>query len=203
MPVQVASSFVASVEDKVIAVMQLSVEDEEMNAFRVLLDSGCSKTASPFQKDFVGTIVFYAEPLNFSGIGGDIKILGEGTVEYVFTADDGSLLPCRGKAFFVPQCPHRLICPQDFLHVEGHGLKFSTESGPGKSSTLCCEATGQTVTVGLDPGCNLPFALARRLCEINASLLALNGCILDVKNENLTGAQKDLLRRISSLATSI
>ena len=71
MPVQVASSFVASVEDKVVAVMQLSVDDEEMNAFRVLLDSGCSKTASPFQKDFVGTIVFYAEPLNFSGIGGD------------------------------------------------------------------------------------------------------------------------------------
>lgn len=147
----------------------------------------------PLRRAFVGNIIYYANLLSFSAIEGPIQILGEGIIEYVFTANNGSHLSCHGKSFFVLKCPHRLVCPQEFVSVQGHVLQFTTKSAPKKPSSLNCVVTGQTVTIGFDSACNLPFALGRHLCGINASIIALSGCIVGAKNKSLTTAQNDLL----------
>ena len=78
----------------------------------LVFDSGASCTISPSESDFYGTI-HKVQNTKISGIADGLEIKGTGTVEYTLKDDSGNDVRVRIKnALYIPQCPVRLICPQ-------------------------------------------------------------------------------------------
>ena len=122
----------------------------------LIFDSGASCTISPSESDFLGEIK-KVQNTKISGIANGLEIEGTGTVEYMLTDDSGNDVRIRiENALYVPQCPVRLICPQQLADQTGDpddGLHLS-----GSRATL--HHNGQTLTIQYDARSNLPCTIA-------------------------------------------
>ena len=107
---------------------------------RILFDSGCTTTVTPYLDDFVGGIK-YVKGREMQGLSATTKVVGIGMVEWDFQDDYGIKHTIRIKANYVPAAKFRLFSPQAYFlehqagsfHLNHRGTVFTFAEG-GKLS---------------------------------------------------------------------
>jgi hypothetical protein len=169
--------------------------DAKPDCFPVIWDTGASLSISHEAGDFVSEVRPPPTPLVLKGLAKGLNIVGVGTVEWLVSSQDGTPRLLCLDAYLVPSAGQRLLCPQSYIQQQQRLLP----SDPGKFVVDCdgmslVGAGGNTVHVPFQTSNNLPLCLAW-LPSGSPSLVAeLNLCVTDAQNQNLSLAQKELLR---------
>ena len=122
-----------------------------------------------------------------SGLTSKAAISGHGTIHWKIEVN-GKEIDIYLNAFHIPSSHVRLLCPQQLLQAHPDArkieiLKSSVDISFGSLGTLSCL---------IDYRSNLPH-LPLSFCE-TSDKQALHACVLGEKNQNLTPAQKELLK---------
>lgn len=179
------------------------------DSFILTFDSGASRMSSGVRSDFKEFKDTGFENVKLDGIASGLKIQGIGIIHYDLIMDDSTRVTIRVKALYVPALGNtRLISPQGIRTANGRPVTFMThtnedeaesfaelwikENKPGWQHT----APMHTMKISYDRMDNLPKHMASLPSTAQTCLKALTNAI-DVTaetNQNLTGAQKELLK---------
>ena len=160
-------------------------------SFPVTIGTGATFTITPFCSDFI-TGLTSTEGAKLHGLATGLRIEGSGTVHWNLPADDGSQITLTMTAYYVPEAKWRLLSPQHYLQ---------NSSDPTKQH-FAITATHmefvlehrQKATIKYHHQNNLPTIQmwnAHQQREPQAE--AMEACVLNVNNMNLTPPQKELL----------
>jgi len=160
--------------------------------FEVVFDSGASNLVSPDPNDFVGGIDgierFPARKC-MQGIAADVPIEGVGIIEWHFVDNAGILRTIKGRGYYMPSLNMRLCSPQRYFQDEGGGSYLIN----GDKSLFKWKGGGE-MTIRYDSASNLPIARGFLASKIPDVLGRLHLCVTEEKNQNLSHAQKLLLK---------
>lgn len=131
------------------------------------------------------------------GIAGGLTIKEKGTVRYEIIDDDGEVQEILVEAFHIPKLGCRLFSPQAyFRQLQNEGI-----DPDGKSQMVVTYdkakltlANNSTISLYYDPVTHLPRMKAFKCALSSATALAMNGCVTDETNQNLSPQQKILLK---------
>ena len=170
----------------------------EGDSFQLILDTGCTKTGTGFIEDFIpGTLHDLPSPVRMDGIAGGLTIKQVGTVRYEVLDNKSEVQVIETEAFYIPDLKCRLFSPQAYfeeLYQKGLDPHVQAELRVQHNCTTMMWANGAKLTVSYDQNTFLPRVRAYKNAVQTASALALNGAVDDETNQNLTSAQKRLLR---------
>ena len=159
-------------------------------SFTAIWDSGASEVITSDPTDFVNGYSSPPTPLHVRGVSSGTLVVGIGIVEYCFTADNGSILTVRLKAFYIPGAlPEgvRLIPPQRLCSIVGGSFTLEGACAilrlPNKSP----------LTISVDPNSNLPTCVGNTSATILSLGKSIHLCVTDESNQNLSVAQKLLI----------
>jgi hypothetical protein len=167
------------------------------NMFTFVWDTGASHTVTHCADDFVDGIKPLPVPVILKGLASGLTVAGIGEVEWVVTADDGSFYSVRLPAYYIPESDTRLLSVQSYLQHVGN-MKVSVDESRLKLSGKYWFSSAPTVTV-LYASNNLPISNGYHPKAIPERAAELNLCVMDEANQNLSEAQKELLRWHSKL----
>ena len=161
----------------------LSREDD----MKALVDSCASVTVTPYKDDFV-EYQEIGDGKVLKGITAGAKIKGRGIVHWNVEVD-GKMIELNIRALHVPEATCRLLCPQ----------QLKKELLPKK---MTCTIEDDGVRLQFDEGVlhcpynesNLPELILSTPQEAKENLSALSACVMLENNQNLTVAQKELLK---------
>ena len=161
-------------------------------SFDLLIDSGASCCVTHEKGDFVTELRQFDRPRVLGGLANGIPIEGIGEVAWTFEMDDGKYRTLKVETCYVPLAGRRLLSPQscDQQNTEV-GMDFSIN---GKRGIITMRNNGDVLTCSLDPTTNLPIAVGLSGYTVGQKMEELNLCITEEANQNLTEAQKELLR---------
>ena len=166
--------------------------------FCVVLDTGCTKAATGFEADFIpGTLRDLPEPTMMDGIAGGLVIRQIGRVRYEVLDDAGEVQVLEMEAYLIPELKCRLFSPQAYLRalvLEGDDPKEKAEFSTKWNRAVFTWPNDAKLTVRYDNNTYLPIIRVYKDALNTASALALKGCVTEETNQNLTFAQKLLLR---------
>ncbi len=161
----------------------LSIEHDSSEA---LVDSCASMTVTPFKEDFIDYSPEKGKVLKGLTAGAAIK--GRGHV--LWNLEIGStVVTLKIRALHVPAAEQRLLCPQQLMtehedklkhcSIEQQGVRFHFTDGE-----VFCPSNSS----------NLPVMTISATKESAGVLKGLNACVTLENNQNLTMAQKELLK---------
>ena len=166
--------------------------------FELILDTGCSKTGTGFKEDFViGSLADLDKPVFMDGIAGGLQITQHGTVRYEVLDDKGELQVLQTDAYYIPLLKCRLFSPHTYfrqLYQSGEDPDEKASMSVKHGGTTFSWPNGAVMTVQYDTTTHLPRVRAYKDALSTAGALAMGGCVSDESNQNLTSAQKLLLR---------
>jgi hypothetical protein len=171
----------------------------------IVLDTGASVSVTPHASDFIDTIQpAHIKALN--SLNGKIKVHGVGIVEWTIQDMDGKVSKVRTKALYCPTGEVRLFSPQVYFMENQKGTLICDHN-----KVILNLADGVTLSFPWQPNSKLPMMLTPEMCEqpmsshfvgltpqdlacpIAAALNQSFPSVLDPRNLNLTGSQKELL----------
>lgn len=168
------------------------------DSLELIVDTGCTKTGTGYVEDFVpGTLKALDQPILMDGIAGGLEITKAGVVRYEVLDDTGELQVIEADAYYIPSLNCRLFSPQSyFRQLQKDG------KDPGEKAGLHVKHNGATMiwpnearmSILYDRQTHLPRVRAYKNALKTADTLALTGCVTEESNQNLTAAQKLLLR---------
>jgi hypothetical protein len=168
------------------------------DSFELIFDTGCTKTSTGFVEDFVvGTLEDLSTPIHMNGIAGGLEIKQQGTVRYEVLDDKGELQVLETNAFYIPSLCCRLFSPHTFirdLQQTGSDPEEVAEMRLRHNNATFVWPNKACLTIEYDRQTHLPRVRAYKDAVSTAGALALNGCVTSETNQNLTAAQKLLLR---------
>ena len=174
----------------------------------LIIDSGASRTIVNSLDDFVGQ-VHPVQNTTIEGISAGLTAEGVGTVAYTLQDDNGNDVQIEIKeALYVPDCPVRLVCPQQIAAQSNNtndmfGIK-------GDHAILLIGS--QRITIPYDEESNLPIIKTQPGCaryrtflchECTPVTAGLNAHIKDDgakgilnggETDNLTESQREMLK---------
>ena len=167
---------------------------KEGEVFTIIWDTGASFTITPHIEDFVGEMQPFEEPIKLTGLAQGLSITGKGMVKWVVTTTDGSLKTIEVEAYYTPDANIRLLSPQSYLQQ----LRRTKQDIPvgeitSNNFTLTWPDSSQ-VELPYNPINNLPVCQAYNEATVIRRTHELNLCVTDTNNQNLSEAQKELLR---------
>jgi hypothetical protein len=164
-------------------------------SFPVIWDTGASLSVSHEAADFVSEVKPPPAPLVLKGLAKGLNIVGVGTIEWLVASEDGTPRLLRLEAYLVPAAGQRLLCPQAYIQQQQRLFPDDPGSFVVRSDTMSLlGAGGPTVTVPFLASNNLPSCPAWLPSGSLALAAELNLCVTDAQNQNLSAAQKELLR---------
>ena len=95
---------------------------------RLVVDSGASCTIANCLDEFISPPT-KAQPRELKGIGSGLQIQGIGTVRYVLNTGYELLVP---GTLYVPDCPARLLCPQQLVDILKCTFTMEPDSDTGR-----------------------------------------------------------------------
>ena len=161
----------------------------EKEQFPVVWDTGASCAVTPHREHFL-TYTEVSETV-IKGLAKGCSIKGKGTVRWAMDQNDGTTKVLEVQAAYVPDCSYQLLSPQLWRR------SFPRESRPRvevEDEGILVTLDGKTFLVPYDPTNNLPTSTCYCPHQAKQSLQALNVCVTDEANQNLTVAQKHLLK---------
>ena len=160
-------------------------------SFPVTIDTGATFTITPFCSDFV-TGLTSTEGAILHGLATGLRFEGSGTVHWNLPADDGSQITLAMTAYYVPEAKRRLLSPQHYLQ---------NSSDPTKQHFAIMATHMEFVlehrrkaTIKYHHQNNLPtFQMWNSHQQREPQAEAMEACVLNINNMNLTPPQKELL----------
>jgi hypothetical protein len=162
---------------------------------------------SPNKEDFEGGIR-PSTTRALTGLAEGLDVCGEGEVKWTVMSDDGRPFVWKHIAYYVPGSPCRLLSPQTFTEyafgLYGHAYEYVMRAYDPRNKSMMirpsteskflgCQLDLPTVTCQLDERTNLPISMASN-DPLSKPTTRANLCVTDEKNQNLSHAQKELLR---------
>ena len=174
---------------------------EGLNNKAVVIDTGCSRSASAFEDDFIeGTLVPLREPFTLSGIAGSCVATHQGKLHYEVIDDDGKIATLQMDGLLMKDLGCRLYSPQ--MHFSELSRDLGNVSENRRNASLgvfydCVQLKlpgNHTVTVPYDSVSYLPVLQTfGSVCQSSEKLALLGNVTLE-QNQNLTFSQKLLLK---------
>jgi hypothetical protein len=192
---QPSAAYKASLRDSVQQLHSDTWHEPASSHGYVVWDTGASQAITSSRDDFMpGTFQPLQERV-VQGLAKGSQIEGKGTVEWYIAAFDGTMRRFEITAFLVPTAKRRLISPQAYIWEEMNksGCEERTE-GTHATFSLVGHATEKRVTCNFHPSNNLPMSLVFRAPALDQAVEGLLSCVADLENENLSNAQKTLLK---------
>lgn len=164
--------------------------------FGIIWDTGASQTVTFSKEDFTTGIDYYATPQNATGIAAGLEILGKGMVRWDISMNDGTVYPIAIEALYCPSANRRLLCPQQlkkFLSAQNSALSCTMSI---ENHHIRFQHGKHQIYAEYDTQTNLPMSYGRTSDCLNLELSVneINACLTDHANQNLSKAQKELLR---------
>ena len=180
------------------ALHQVSHQQELLtndSSFDVIFDTGCTQSGTGFMEDFVpGTLKDLPHPLHMAGVAGGVEVTQRGIMKFEVVTDSGEIRSIESPAFLIPGFKCRLFSPQGYMRqMNDTNAKFIVRSTHSIFS-WGSRNKQTTITIPYDVNTHLPTVRAYHNALNTAKLLALKGCVTEEINQNLTNAQKLLLR---------
>ena len=170
----------------------------EGDSFQLILDTGCTKTGTGYKDDFIpGTLRDLPTPVRMDGIAGGLTISQVGMVRWEVLDNKNEVQVIETEAYLIPDLHCRLFSPQAYfteLHKKGGDIHETAELRVKHHSATLVWSSGAELTVHYDNNTFLPRVCAYKNAVQTASALSLRGHVEDETNQNLTSAQKLLLR---------
>ena len=162
-------------------------------AFPVIWDTGASYTVSPCTADFIDGIQPLATPIVLDGLATGLAVQGHGTVRWVVRAVDGTFKTVEMGAFYTPRGRSRLLSPQSYCQqLKAAGLEEPNGAWHPKFTVTWQD--GSQIAVAYAKANNLPMSMMYNEATVARRTQELHLCVTDASNQNLTEAQKELLR---------
>ena len=161
-------------------------------SFPVTIDTGATFTITPFYSDFV-TGLTSTKGAILHGLAMGLQIEGSGMVDWNLPADDGSQITLKMTAYYVPEANRRLLSPQHYLQNSSNSTKqhFAITA----SHMEFVSEHRRKATIKYHHQNNLPtIQMWNSHPQREAQPEAMEACVLNVNNMNLTPPQKELLR---------
>jgi len=183
-----------------------SLSANSIEEFPVIWDTGASRSVSPSKDDFKGAIRPSATR-SLTGLANGLEVCGEGEVKWTIMADNGLPFTLEHTAYYVPGSPCRLMSCQTFTEytysLYGHAYEFVMRTYDPKSKSMQLRPSTEqeffgrqldlpTITCVLDERTNLPISVASSASRKPSA--HVNMCVTEEHNQNLSHAQKELLR---------
>jgi hypothetical protein len=141
------------------------------NGLPIMFDTGGSMSITPLQQDYIGDL----EPSpteSLHGLKGKVKVAGAGRVIWTIFDLHGITRTIKPRAYFIPDGNIQLFILQSYLQ--------ENKKGPGK-------ITADGIDLETSDGTKLTFPLA-------IQRVSLPVCSIKKVNQNITAAQKELLK---------
>jgi GAG-pre-integrase domain len=157
-------------------------------------DTGASFSVSPYKEDFVNGVEPLVSPIHLTGLAKGLKVDGIGCVHWTVALDNGETRTLLVHAYFVPGSNARLLSPQSYIQcwAREHGGVEPTSSVSGTAMSFTWP-NGNRVTAPFARN-NLPTTDILDLKAMDSEVTQLHLCVTDESNQNLSEAQKELLR---------
>jgi len=159
---------------------------QQVNEWVAIVDTGASITISPYKDDFIEYEELDGQVVD--GLVAGAKIAGEGLVHWQVEVG-GKVLNLKLRAVHVPESSHCLVCPQQICREHKPEIP---DPSIGKEAVIFQFAEGN-VEAPYNAS-NLPEMKIANPKETQQSLQMLNSYVIQESNQNLTLAQKELLR---------
>ena len=160
-------------------------------SFPVTIDTGATFTITPFCSDFV-TRLTSTEGAILHGLARGLRIEGSGTVHWNLPADDGSQITLAMTAYYVPDAKQCLLSPQHYLQNSADPTKqhFAITA----THMEFVSEHRRKATVKYHHQNNLPtIQMWNSHQQREPQAEAMEACVLNVNNINLTPPQNELL----------
>ena len=173
--------------------------------FPIIWDTGASRSVSPNKQDFKGKIRPSATR-SLTGLANGLEVCGEGEVQWTVLSDDGQAFTLEHTAYYVPESPCRLLSCQTFTEytqaLYGKAYEFVLRAHDPRRKYMKLQPSTEpgippqpklpTITCMLDERTNLPISIASS--KPTKPGCGIHLCVTDDENQNLSQAQKELLR---------
>ena len=161
--------------------------------FSFIWDTGASSTVSHNIQDFVDGITPLTTPVTLKGLAAGLSIEGQGKVRWMVPAVDGTLHCLELSAYYTPGAHQRLLSWQSY--IQGFVGSKTPAYGQVESDHIrICGGGAPDIVVPFSTNNNLPISYGYNEVDVNRCAQELNLCVTDSNNQNLTEAQKELLR---------
>jgi hypothetical protein len=159
---------------------------EQVEEWVAIVDTGASITITPYKQDFIEYKEVQGQVVD--GLVAGSQITGEGIVHWQVEVE-GKIVNLKLRAVHVPESAYRLVCPQQVKREHWPPIADPTI---GADAVAFKFAEG-TVLAPYNKS-NLPELKIANPKETQESLKLLNSCVVQELNQNLTIAQKELLK---------
>ena len=158
----------------------------------IIVDTGCTNSATPFKSDFVKNSMFkLAQPIEFEGVGGDIMVEYAGILKWEFIMSKGDIAKLYHMGHYDPTLETtRLLRPQSYFKEKDKLGKFVMQYDKCQLEL----GNGSILSLGMHPEIFLPVIHGFKDAMTTAKSLAYTDSNLDPKNLNLTVLQKKFLK---------
>ena len=130
-------------------------------------------------------------PLRLGGIASGLNVGGIGNVKWTFLADYGRFITLNLCAYFVLACKQQFLSPQKTFSKD-QGVTGSFVISEDYARLLIKDSP--VLTIPYDPVNELSNSRAIRSEFDDSHSASLNLCVTEASNQNLSEAQKELLR---------
>ena len=156
----------------------------------IIIDTGCSVTASGFLEDFEpNTLKIASESL--TGIGGKLKASKEGIMRFEVITEKGDVVTVRTRGMYLPDLHCRLFSPQAYFKEHNNPDIYAKFNHKGIEFSL---GNGNIVSTCYHELTHLPVIAGFTSALTTAKLMSMSGWVTDEHNRNLIMLQKYLLR---------
>jgi hypothetical protein len=165
-------------------------------SFQIIWDTGATKTITQSLNNFTGEIDWFESPLSAIGIASGLKILGQGRVNWKVNLNSGKCHVIEIDAYYCPSAQQRLLSLQQLQqHLCDTGAKEKLNIEITDESLVVRQ--GKTVGhVEYSPINNLPISLGsiHSTSRVELPVAGINACLTASSTQNISNAQKELLR---------
>ena len=169
--------------------------NDDNGGYKVIWDSGASVCVSPDKQDFI-EYTKNTDIEHVKGIGGkESKVIGKGTVAWSVHDVSGGMRTLKLPAYHIPNCKTRLISTSALLKAyKGESIKI--DSSRLILSGMKNDSERESVMVNYHPNTHLPTSSVYTDERVQNCNKVINYAVSTVsdENQNLTEAQKELLR---------
>ena len=160
--------------------------------YDVIIDTGCSNSASAYMEDFVkGSVKPLAKPITIEGIGGDIQVKEYGLLNWECIDNQGNTTKLQHYGHYAPALKNiRLLSPQRYLEQSEGKTKFVVT----KERCYFEVDEGQELEAMIHTETGLPTITAFANVQQTSKKIAALYNIITPENKNLTTLQKEMLK---------
>ncbi|MGH3624340.1 MAG: hypothetical protein ACRDQ5_21565, partial [Sciscionella sp.] len=160
--------------------------EREEPSFNIVFDTGATVAVTPNCADFISPMTSPPNNLVLRGISSGLPVQGVGTIRWYVVDDNKQMKMIETEAFYVPEIPVRLVSPQSYMSGKS-ACNFTIFD----NYSIFTWENGSTMTLPYHPRSRLPIAHGYSKEDTTEKIFA---CVTEENNQNLTAAQKVLLR---------